>query len=501
MTLWSMAIIALVLVGFGGACLVIVPKALMDSVDRDLESSASFTSREILESFRNPNAGIVKGGSPLILEKNVFGLPVGNGAPVGLRDVKTLIVNEYPRKVVQGLPITTVVGQDMNSLGDLVLGQSEVKGHLDRGEMAFTEVKLDRKRFRVLTFPISGPDSSKLFIFTAYPVEELYNLTRTLKWLFLLLLPIALGATFIGGLTLTRKVLRPVREINEAASEVDSDDLSRRLPVSGNDEFSELAGTFNGMFDRLQTSFGDLEDSVEQQKRFVADASHELRTPLTVIRGSASWALQDGRSAAEIREALVDTNTAATRMDRLIGNLLLLARSDSNKLAIDKTEIAISDLLQSAARHGLDKSEPVQIEFEVQPPNLSVWVDRDKMLQILGNLVENARRHTPATGSIILNARSIGKDVEIVVRDTGSGISEEHLPHVFDRFYRVDDSRSQEAGGTGLGLALCQELVHAHGGTITIESQLGTGTTVRVLLPQTGMFIKSESAETTTDSE
>ena len=485
MTLWSMAIIALVLVGFGGACLVIVPKALMDSVDRDLESSASFTSREILESFRNPNAGIVKGGSPLILEKNVFGLPVGNGPPVGLRDVKTLIVNEYPRKVVQGLPITTVVGQDMNSLGDLVLGQSEVKGHLDRGEMAFTEVKLDRKRFRVLTFPISGPDSSKLFIFTAYPVEELYNLTRTLKWLFLLLLPIALGATFIGGLTLTRKVLRPVREINEAASEVDSDDLSRRLPVSGNDEFSELAGTFNGMFDRLQTSFGDLEDSVEQQKRFVADASHELRTPLTVIRGSASWALQDGRSAAEIREALVDTNTAATRMDRLIGNLLMLARSDAKKMNVDKAELLVSDLLQESARQGVDKLDLHRIEIDVLPPRLTVLVDREKMLQVLGNLVDNAVRHTPSTGVVRLIARSNEGLVEIKVSDTGSGISEEHLPNLFDRFYRVDDARSAEVGGTGLGLAICKELVQAHSGTISVNSRVGVGTTFSVTLPQT----------------
>ena len=485
MTLWSMAIIALVLVGFGGACLVIVPKALMDSVDRDLESSASFTSREILESFRNPNAGIVKGGSPLILEKNVFGLPVGNGPPVGLRDVKTLIVNEYPRKVVQGLPITTVVGQDMNSLGDLVLGQSEVKGHLDRGEMAFTEVKLDRKRFRVLTFPISGPDSSKLFIFTAYPVEELYNLTRTLKWLFLLLLPIALGATFIGGLTLTRKVLRPVREINEAASEVDSDDLSRRLPVSGNDEFSELAGTFNGMFDRLQTSFGDLEDSVEQQKRFVADASHELRTPLTVIRGSASWALQDGRSAAEIREALVDTNTAATRMDRLIGNLLMLARSDAKKMNVDKAELLVSDLLQESARQGVDKLDLHRIEIDVLPPRLTVLVDREKMLQVLGNLVDNAVRHTPSTGVVRLIARSNEGLVEIKVSDTGSGISEEHLPNLFDRFYRVDDARSAEMGGTGLGLAICKELVQAHSGTISVNSRVGVGTTFSVTLPQT----------------
>lgn len=484
MTLWSMAIIALVLGGFGVACLVIVPKALMDSVDRDLESSASFTSREILESFRNPNAGIVKRGSPLILEKNVFGMPIGSEPPVGLRDVKTLIVNENPGKVVQGLPITTVVGQDMNSLGDLVLGQSEVKGHLDRGERAFTEVKLDSKRFRVLTFPISGPDSSKLFIFTAYPVEELYNLTRTLKWLFVLLLPIAMGVTFIGGLALTRKVLRPVREINEAASEVDSDDLSRRLPVSGNDEFSELAGTFNGMFDRLQSSFSELEKSVEQQKRFVADASHELRTPLTVIRGSASWALQDGRTSSEIREALKGTNEAAARMDRLISNLLVLARSDANQLNVVKAEILVSDLLQSCTRRGLNSSDSPRIEVKVEPPDLTVLGDRDKMLQILGNLVDNAVRHTPSTGSVGLSARLSGGGVEIAVEDTGSGIAEEHLPHIFDRFYRVDDSRSADAGGTGLGLALCQELILAQGGRISIESQIGLGTTVRVKMPR-----------------
>jgi signal transduction histidine kinase len=483
MTLWSMAIIALVLGGFGVACLVIVPKALMDSVDRDLEASASFTTREILESFQKPRVTFVEDGSVQSGGKRVLGLPLGNMPPVGIRDVKTLIVNENPGKVIEGLPIKTVVGQEMNSLGDVVLKNMEAKGRLDRGEKTLAEVKLDGKRFRVLTLPISGPDSSKLFVFTAYPVEELHALVGTLKGLFLLLLPIALGATFIGGLSLTRKVLRPVRDINDAASEAGAHDLTRRLPVTGNDEFSELAGTFNGMFDRLQSSFGELETSVEQQKRFVADASHELRTPLTVIRGSASWALQDGRTSSEIREALEDTNSAAARMDRLISNLLLLAQGDANKLNFEISEILVNDLFKAVARQNLAQPESPRIEVVVQPPDLTVLADRDKMLQVLGNLVENALRHTPSSGSVRLIGRPLDGGIEIQVCDTGSGIPKEHLPQVFDRFYRVDDSRSAEAGGTGLGLALCQELVLAHSGSISIESQVGIGTIVRVILP------------------
>ena len=484
--LWSMAIIAFVVGSFGIACLILVPRVLMESVDRDLETSANFTALEIKESFLRTNEKVVMGFGPDKESATVMALPLVTGPPIGIRDVKTMIVNEDPTKVVKGLPIDPNFGQEMKLLGDVALGKSMVKQRLDKGEKVFSEVQVDKKRFRVLALPIKGPDSSKLFIFTAYSVEELYNLIGTLQRIFLILLPLALGATFFGGLILTRKALRPVREINQAASEVDSHDLSLRLPISGNDEFSELAVTINGMFDRLQSSFGELETSVEQQKRFVADASHELRTPLTVIRGSASWALQEGRSTKEVREALEDTNNAAGRMERLIANLLSLARSDANKMNVDRSEFDLIELFQAVAQQSLDQNEVTLIEVNVQPPGLTVFADRDKMRQVLGNLVENALRHTPSSGLVRLVGRPLDGGIEIQVCDNGSGIHNDHLPHVFERFYRVDDSRSAEAGGTGLGLALCQELVHAHGGTISIDSQLGTGTNVRILLPLTG---------------
>ena len=191
------------------------------------------------------------------------------------------------------------VDKKMAALGALAERQPAVGQSLARGENAYATVSLDGQHYRVYLHPIRDREVSHGYILTSYALGEIENLLGILAdRLSNSLRPLPLAQPFLGGLAMTRKVLQPVRQMSLAAAQLGDRELSQRLPVAGADEFSQLAGTFNGMFDRLEASFEELERSVEQQRRFVADASHELRTPLTVIHGSTSWALQKARSDA-----------------------------------------------------------------------------------------------------------------------------------------------------------------------------------------------------------
>jgi two-component system, OmpR family, sensor kinase len=308
--------------------------------------------------------------------------------------------------------------------------------------------------------------------------EELGRLTRTLLTLF----PLALLAAALGGALLTDRALRPVRNVTRAAAQIGASDLSERLPVKGKDEFAELAATFNGMLGRLEQAFTHLAQALERQQRFTADASHELRTPLTIIKANTSLALEEERSPVEYRRALEAADHAADTTNRIVQDLLLLARGDVGQLRVDPHPIRIGDVLERAAAAFRDPQRP-SIAVELSDPSLTAPADPDHLLRLFGNLLENAVRHTPKTGSITVSADAEGDGLVARVRDTGEGIPPEHLPHVCERFYRVDAARTRRQGGTGLGLAICQSIVEAHHGSLALESVVGEGTTVTVRLP------------------
>ena len=307
--------------------------------------------------------------------------------------------------------------------------------------------------------------------------EAVAQMTRTL----LALIPLALIVTAGGGAFLTGRALRPVREITEAAERMEASSLAGRLPVTGTDEFSHLAATFNAMLARLEGAFGQLDFALQQQKRFAADASHELRTPLTIIKANTSLALSGERSPAQYRQALAASDRAADRMTRIVQDLLLLARSDAGQWELPLVPTALGDVLACAA-------EPLQdgpsITLAPALGGLCVLGDADALTRLFGNLLENAARHTPADGRIAVTAHAESSVVTVSVTDTGEGIAAEHLPHATERFYRADASRARAQGGTGLGLAICLSIVHAHGGTLSLQSEPGQGTTVSVTLPQ-----------------
>ncbi len=356
-----------------------------------------------------------------------------------------------------------------------------------KGEALYADRKFQGEMIRVYTAP--APRFGQGFVVqVARELRDYQELARV-QWLTLLtVLPFAIGFAAIGGRFLTGRAMRPIAEMGEAAAHIGTGDFGRRIDVAGDDEFASLGRQFNEMAQSLGASFKareaayeSLRESYEIQRRFVADASHELRTPLTRLQIATSSALQD--PDGDPRAALVVADESARTMAKLVRQLLDLARADSGELRPQTREI---DLRALAADVVDDLPGVPDVALDLPEVAVIASIDPDQMSRVLINLVENARRHTRPDGHITV---TIGRTF-IQVADDGEGIAPEHLPHVRGRFYRVDAARAREQGGSGLGLAIVDEIVRAHGGTLSIESELGKGTRVRIELPD----LRSRSA-------
>jgi heavy metal sensor kinase len=231
------------------------------------------------------------------------------------------------------------------------------------------------------------------------------------------------------------------------------------------------------MIDRLDAAF-------RRQRQFTADASHELRTPLTAMKGQVEVALSRPRDPAAYREVLQAVNEEVDRLIRLVGSLLTLSRADSGQIRIALEAVSVSELVAAAAEQVHPMAQQRGLELIVEPgPDLTLRADQDLLLQLLLNLLDNGIKHTSAGGRVTAGWRANGRQVELWVCDTGVGIASEHLPRIFDRFYRVDKARSRAEGGAGLGLSICRWIAEAHGGSISVESARGQGSTFTVRLP------------------
>lgn len=351
-----------------------------------------------------------------------------------------------------------------------------------QGREVFSTITVKNQPVRVLSTPILRDGAVVGVVQLPYPMTDLVHALNRLTLTLLALIPVALLIAGVGGAFLTNRMIQPVRQMTRTAEQVSAEDLSGRLPIQGNDEFADLASTFNKMMGRLQEAFTHLKLLIEQQRRFTADASHELRTPLTVIKAKTSLALRGDRSPEEYRQALDSIDRAADTMNRLVQDLLLLARSDTGQLGLNLTPITVQDVLEPAAEI-VQKPESATITLNMPDDPVKLCGDLHALIRLFTNLLENALQHTPSGGKVIVDVESGEEMVSISVKDTGEGISPEHLPHVFERFYRADASRTRASGGTGLGLAICKSIAEAHHGTISIDSTLGEGTLVKVMLP------------------
>jgi heavy metal sensor kinase len=306
-----------------------------------------------------------------------------------------------------------------------------------------------------------------------------------------LLLTMFLGSLFTlaiaitGGLWLADRAMRPVHAITQAARTISETDLNRRLNMNGKDELAELANTFDGMLARLQAAF-------ERQRQFVADASHELRTPLTIVNLESSRALASRRTPDEYQRALGVIRSENEFMSHLVNDLLTLARMDAGQLAMEKTRQDLSDVALEAVERLGSLAERKNVRLETgELPEVNIIGDRRYLLQMLSNLVENAIKYMAGDERRVRVETGLDGDMGWArVSDTGAGISPEHLPHLFNRFYRVDEARSrseaEQQGGTGLGLAIVDWIVKAHGGEVHVESTPGAGTCFEVRFKSVG---------------
>ncbi len=316
--------------------------------------------------------------------------------------------------------------------------------------------------------PITLENQTIAFIFPdpapPFPlrVEEQAYLERTNQALLLATVGAVLVAVLLG-LLFARTLTRPIRDLTDAAQALRQGSLGQQVPVRSRDELGQLAATFN------QMSTG-LARAIQARRQMTADIAHDLRTPLQVIGGYIDSMLEGDLEPT--RERLATVYSEIEHLQHLVTDLRILSRADAGELRLHLQPLSARDLLARvvATYENQAAQRGVTLAMDGAPERPLLTVDEERMMQVLGNLVSNALRHTPAGGQILLSACPEADTMRLLVHDTGEGIAADDLPYLFDRFYRVDRARQDEAGASGLGLAIARALVEAHGGTITAAS-------------------------------
>lgn len=321
-----------------------------------------------------------------------------------------------------------------------------------------------------------GPNSSEILVGRSIERElaDLRSLTFTLLASGACVFVVGLG----GGWWLSGRAVRPIQSMSATAATILVTNLSQRIDTARiDDELGELGRILNAMLDRLESAF-------QQQVRFTADASHELRTPLTIILSHAELALSRQRTPEEYRGALEATLRSARRMKLLIEELLALARSDAGGMQNSRQRVDLQHLVEEAVALIEPLAQQREVRLTVNAAPVEVAGDANRLSQVVTNLLNNAVLYNRPSGEVTISTSQTDTEGVITVADTGLGIPQNDLPHVFERFYRVDKARSSERAGSGLGLAICQSIVAAHGGKICASSQVNVGSTFVVTLPK-----------------
>lgn len=312
----------------------------------------------------------------------------------------------------------------------------------------------------------------------------------------ILLAPGLLLLAAIPGYWMSRKALSPIAELAQRARQISTESLDVRLPVSETrDEIYHLSETLNKMLDRIESGVRSIRD-------FTANAAHELRTPIALIRAEVEVALFSPRSTNEYRESCVNVQKETVRMTGLIESLLMLARTDAGVEPLRFNIVDAAHLVRQVGNKWNASMSQTDLDFrtEVSDLPMSVLCDPLSIQRLLNILLENARRYTPAGGSVTLRATSVNGSVLLEVCDTGIGIPEECLSRIFERFYRADQVRSRELGGSGLGLAIAKWIADQHKATFTVESQIGVGSRFAASIERVATTSLDRDAELATTS-
>lgn len=360
--------------------------------------------------------------------------------------------------------------------GQLLYGETiETEEPLPFADGVTRTYEVRGERYYLYDCRVQDPNLSSLWLRGAISARKGTTLLSRMVKLSLYLLPLLSLLTILGGYLLARRALRPVEEIRHSADSIrEGKDLKQRIPSSdANDELHHLSLSFNSMFDRL-------EDAFASERRFTQDASHELRTPLAVIRTECEYALDRPRTSEEYVESLQVIDRQSRRMNALVSDLLFSARARRMHPA-DFSSVPFSAIVSDACTTGIRLQEKnITLTCSVEP-NITVRGNADMLQRIVLNLISNAYRYGKPDGTILVSLYKTDGAVILSVKDDGIGISAEHLPHLFERFYRADVSRSSE--GSGLGLHLVREIAELHQGEVSVTSVVGIGSEFIVRLP------------------
>lgn len=358
--------------------------------------------------------------------------------------------------------------------GNLLYGEAPVKISRSKAS-SFTSVgsvKYNGEKYYVYDRVLSGDSFDGLWLRGVVSKNEriniLYNTVRLSFWL----LPLLALLAILGGYAITRRSFLPIQQIADSAEEIGkSGDLSRRLDIGwGRDEIHQLASTFNGMFDRLEKAF-------ETERQFTSDASHELRTPTAVILAQAQYGLELADFEEEYRESLEVIKRQAERMNDIINQLLFFTRLDQGSEPVNMEETNLSVLVAEICKdQRLISCKHISVKDDIQP-DINVETDRNLFTRMLNNLFSNAYKYGKEKGTITMTLTRMGDDAVLRLTDDGIGISRENLERIWNRFYQVEPSRNEDAGGgLGLGLSIVKQITSLLGGKISVESEEGRGT-------------------------
>jgi two-component system phosphate regulon sensor histidine kinase PhoR len=291
-----------------------------------------------------------------------------------------------------------------------------------------------------------------------------------------IMLSIVVGMTII----VSGRLARPIKEISTIAEQIRSGNLERRIPVRSRDEFGQLAGSLNGMVDKLRDDLEKLKKLEKIRSEFLGNVSHELRTPIFAIQGMLETLLAGAIEDEEVGRSFVERALSNTqRLNTLLGDLIEISRIESGEMKMSFRYFPIHELLEHVVSEAGETARQRHVALELMPkgPSVDVLGDKERVKQAMLNLLDNAIKYNKPGGRVTISYQETDIGLKISVEDTGIGIPGEHLPRVFERFYRVSKERSREAGGTGLGLAIVKHIIEAHGSKIDVRSKVGEGST------------------------
>ena len=474
LTLWYVFLLGVLLVAFSSFLYLTLSKSLYRDVDNKLRSLAELIASE----SASPLSKFGFGNLDQTLEATMNLRPIG--------------------KFIQVLDESGKIGPKSDNLRNVQLPIS--LNALKNASMGLTTYETSRSvgntPLRIVTLPIAEKDHTMRIVQVASSLEDVEDALNTLLLILTITVPSILILASVGGQFLAHKALKPVDQITQTARMITSQNLNQRIPpLKVKDEIGRLVETFNEMITRLDQSFCQI-------KQFSSDASHELKTPLTILRGEVEVSLRKERNPTEYQKILKSNLEEIDRMTHIVEDLLLLSRADSGEIQLAHKELSLSEIVREIVPQAqfLGESKRLSIHTFLPESQITILGDRLRIRELFLNLLENAvkyteqggnitiqlaKNHTPPPGGNNGNGVDPGRTgfAEIKVTDTGIGIAKEDQRRIFDRFYRVDKARSREQGGSGLGLSICKWIVEAHHGTISVESDLGKGSSFTVLLP------------------